>query len=55
MKWYAIRASVLLLRSLPVRGAWVEIIISDKTARRAKSLPVRGAWVEISYSYACCP
>ena len=33
--------------SLPVRGAWVEISMSDRFARRAKSLPVRGAWVEM--------
>ena len=33
--------------SLPVRGAWVEISISESAASRAKSLPVRGAWVEI--------
>ena len=33
--------------SLPVRGAWVEIVsISDKLAS-LESLPVRGAWVEI--------
>ena len=33
--------------SLPVRGAWIEIVsISDRLASR-ESLPVRGAWIEI--------
>ena len=34
--------------SLPVRGAWVEIVaLSDVSRRGGKSLPVRGAWVEM--------
>ena len=36
-------------RSLPVRGAWIEIrwwhLLSLK---KGKSLPVRGAWIEMS-------
>ena len=42
--------SALVLVSLPVRGAWVEIIyppVSPETKNR--SLPVRGAWVEIAH------
>ena len=36
-------------RSLPVRGAWVEITIcARRKARKSRSLPVRGAWVEIA-------
>ena len=38
-------------RSLPVRGAWVEIHTLNVTILlRLKSLPVRGAWVEIQRS-----
>ena len=38
-----------LLRSLPIRGAWIEI----RPSRRAgtgcpASLPTRGAWIEIA-------
>ncbi len=36
------------VESLPVRGAWVEIIVCAAIAARALSLPVRGAWVEMS-------
>ena len=35
-------------RSLPVRGAWVEISRFTLTrTKKHRSLPVRGAWVEI--------
>ena len=33
--------------SLPVRGAWIEIIHSPRGEARGPSLPVRGAWIEI--------
>ena len=33
--------------SLPVRGAWVEILSEWQALDAAASLPVRGAWVEI--------
>ena len=34
--------------SLPVRGAWIEIITSSANSNAdALSLPVRGAWIEI--------
>ena len=36
------------LVSLPVRGAWVEILPDGLEALRAPSLPVRGAWVEMA-------
>ena len=34
-------------RSLPVRGAWVEISRATPDRKKERSLPVRGAWVEI--------
>ena len=37
-------------KSLPVRGAWVEIMLCVSTGMRvAMSLPVRGAWVEMLF------
>ena len=41
-------------RSLPVRGAWVEIPTQNRQNTRKRSLPVRGAWVEIE-QYAPFP
>ena len=38
--------------SLPVRGAWVEIIRRGTRLPPMKSLPVRGAWVEMSSPHA---
>ena len=36
------------LRSLPVRGAWVEMVfLKVGGGWRISSLPVRGAWVEM--------
>ena len=35
--------------SLPTRGAWIEISVSDPARRRTRSLPTRGAWIEISF------
>ena len=38
--------------SLPVRGAWIEIIVTSYTAFLCNwSLPVGGAWIEISSMY----
>ena len=34
-------------RSLPVRGAWIEILLPDGFLRPRASLPVRGAWIEM--------
>ena len=39
--------------SLPVRGAWIEIVISATCVPRALSLPVRGAWIEMT-PLECC-
>ena len=33
--------------SLPVRGAWIEILPVTDAAVAIMSLPVRGAWIEI--------
>ena len=33
--------------SLPVRGAWIEMLQSNIKSIRKESLPVRGAWIEI--------
>ena len=35
-------------RSLPVRGAWIEMVREEKIVPlTSESLPVRGAWIEI--------
>ena len=34
-------------RSLPVRGAWIEITLTGFTTVQHPSLPVRGAWIEM--------
>ena len=43
-------------QSLPVRGAWVEIVaIWTIEPQDERSLPVRGAWVEITINASCAP
>ena len=47
-----LKYGVLLFRarspsSLPVRGAWIEILARFYADIRQQSLPVRGAWIEI--------
>ena len=37
-------------KSLPVRGAWIEISICCVVVTPMLSLPVRGAWIEIFLS-----
>ena len=37
----------LTLMSLPTRGAWIEILMSDAQETCLASLPTRGAWIEI--------
>ena len=34
------------MRSLPVRGAWIETVMRSTLATSQWSLPVRGAWIE---------
>ena len=39
--------------SLPVRGAWIEIVKSSYGISFSSSLPVRGAWIEmLAYFFA---
>ena len=33
--------------SLPVRGAWIEIVDGWAVTETVESLPVRGAWIEM--------
>ena len=40
---------IVMTLSLPVRGAWVEIMRANYAEIILQSLPVRGAWVEILY------
>ena len=40
----------VVVSSLPVRGAWIEIINREIANRVDTSLPVRGAWIEIYLS-----
>ena len=47
------RQNCYFARSLPVRGAWIEMFGLSRCPRvRASSLPVRGAWIEMRTS--CC-
>jgi len=56
LKFASVRNRLLENRSLPTRGAWIEMrpgaIISTHAAR---SLPTRGAWIEIQWydNYDC--
>ena len=48
MKCFALDYMILVYKmSLPVRGAWVEIVPNFGSLWSTMSLPVRGAWVEI--------
>ena len=37
----------LAVLSLPMRGAWIEILLAPWKIISALSLPMRGAWIEI--------
>ena len=41
---------VVTVKSLPVRGAWIEMRTNRSALTLGWSLPVRGAWIEISCS-----
>ena len=41
--------------SLPVLGAWIEILLQCLVLGNIQSLPVRGAWIEISVSFRPLP
>ncbi len=47
MKFFCVEVDGADLLSLPVRGAWIEIVRSAPMPTRSQSLPVRGAWIEI--------
>ena len=42
-------------QSLPVRGAWIEIVSVHILGGQDESLPVRGAWIEIASIASPCP
>ena len=45
----AVRARLTnVLWSLPVRGAWIEMLLARCAKHVIQSLPVRGAWIEMS-------
>ena len=49
MKWLAISEWLEKRVSLPVRGAWIEILLQRRVLQdKRESLPVRGAWIEIA-------
>ena len=37
--------------SLPVKGAWIEIMYRHAVVTWTQSLPVKGAWIEIIYKF----
>ena len=47
MKCSRVKVVCEVLRSLPVRGAWIEMKTQKSFALTRWSLPVRGAWIEI--------
>ena len=48
MKYDVAENALVAARSLPVRGAWIEITKDARgNAVTQKSLPVRGAWIEM--------
>ena len=49
MKFHPLKNRKILPWSLPVRGAWIEIISFASGRGALRSLPVRGAWIEIAY------
>ena len=48
MKFIARVVAREILKSLPVRGAWIEIALGRPICGLIVSLPVRGAWIEIA-------
>ena len=41
------RQNCYFAQSLPVRGAWIEMVIGAYKHSEDLSLPVRGAWIEM--------
>ena len=48
LKWAVGKCRQNAEKSLPVRGAWIEINGAGDRQDADASLPVRGAWIEIS-------
>ena len=49
LKWTKLDIAIQRLKSLPVRGAWIEIRSKHHPqAACPQSLPVRGAWIEMT-------
>ena len=54
LKWLAISEWLEKRVSLPVRGAWIEILLQRRVLQdKRESLPVRGAWIEIIHDRIC--
>ena len=48
MKWQIDAIEVAAVASLPVRGAWIEMLKRfERLLHGFQSLPVRGAWIEM--------
>ena len=47
LKFFGDKALACDVPSLPVRGAWIEILGNHAHRVAQMSLPVRGAWIEI--------
>ena len=47
MKFDGIVGAADILESLPLRGAWIEMLAPGWYFPRRRSLPLRGAWIEI--------
>ena len=54
LKFLLHRKAQCTTRSLPVRGAWIEIQAEGRGESAGKSLPVRGAWIEITCRNTGC-
>ena len=49
LKFHDVFVDNVGIKSLPVRGAWIEILLSKLSKLMCNpSLPVRGAWIEIA-------
>ncbi len=48
MKYLLTEYNTVTGLSLPVRGAWIEIVVRLRREYLDTSLPVRGAWIEMT-------
>ena len=49
MKWFSGVTTATIEKSLPARGAWIEIETLTRSIEFVRSLPARGAWIEIYF------